>query len=195
MGLFGNSTVYPPEALLSATFVTFGQSIRAMSLSNALTESETYKYWDLFTWNLDSLVQNRNLTSQQANFILEATGHPVRDKFELSFTPRSSAEDFLKKQLIAKSFFDYYMNAEAPANSNGTGFELLDIPAFIRNIDFTWDRDPSYKGFIKVLAIYLATTLRDTARISKSERKQRRESAFFWGALFIAQWTERHPSN
>jgi hypothetical protein len=194
MGLFSSSTNYPPYALLSSTFVTFGQSIKVQSETGAMALSETYKYWDLFTWNLDTLVHNNDLSTQQANFILEATGHPARDKYELSFSPECSPEEFLKKQLICKSFFDYYLDSTGNSNNSGAGYELLDIPAFLRHVDSTWDKDPSYKGFIKVLSVYLATVLRDTDRLAKGERKQLRESAFFWGALFIAQWTERHPS-
>jgi len=194
MGLFGNSTAYPPEALLSSTFVTFGQSIKVQLETGTMSLLETYKYWDLFTWNLDTLVQNNNLSNQQANFILDATGHPPRDKFELSFKPTSSAEAFVKKQLICKSFFDYYLDSTGNSNNSGAGYEVLDIPAFLRHIDSTWDKDPSYKGFIKILSVYLSTVLRDTDRLAKGERRQVRESAFFWGALFVAQWTERQPN-
>ena len=194
MGIFSSSTNYPPEALLSSTFVTFGQSIKVQSEIGTMSLLETYKYWDLFTWNLDTLVRNNDLTNQQANFILDASGHPPRDKFELSFKPTCSAEAFVKKQLICKSFFDYYLDSTGNSNNSGAGYEVLDIPAFLRHIDSTWDKDPSYKGFIKILSVYLATVLRDTDRLAKGERKQVRESAFFWGALFIAQWTERQPT-
>jgi hypothetical protein len=194
MGIFSSSKQYSPDALLSSTFVTFGQSIKVQSDTGSMTVSETFKYWDLFTWNLDTLVHNKDLSTQQANFILEATGHPTREKFELTFKPMSSPESFLKKQLICKSFFDYYLDSSGNSNNSGAGYELLDIPAFLRHVDSSWDKDPIYKGFIKILSVYLATVLRDTDRLAKNERKQLRESAFFWGALFITQWTERQPN-
>jgi len=102
MGIFSSSKQYSPDALLSSTFVTFGQSIKVQSDTGGITMSESFKYWDLFTWNLDTLVHNKDLSTQQANFILEATGHPTREKYlPPMFTSeyeRSNWSDFFKKK-------------------------------------------------------------------------------------------------
>lgn len=191
MGLFRNTASIPPEALLSSSLITLGQSIKVQSETGAMDLAETYKYWDLFTWNLDIHVHNNNLSNEQANFIIKATSHPPRDRFELSFSIQCSQEEYVKKQLVCKGFFDTYLSS---TGTSSAAKEFLDVAYFLAQFDITWHTDPSYKGFSKVLSVYLATTLRDTDRLPRGERKELRESAFFWGAMYMTQWSERHPS-
>jgi hypothetical protein len=100
--------------------------------------------------------------------------------------------------MIARSFFDYYLDEKPSSVLSGRAnrFTLIDIPVFIRVFDYSWDTDPAYPGFNKVMGMYLAMVLSDTEGAPKAERRQRRESAFFWGSMFMTQWSQRgHASN
>lgn len=83
MGFFEKPRIYSKDELLTINFVTLGHAIRSLLDVPEFDLESTYKYWDLFTWNLDTVLENGHITTSQANYILEATEQPFRNAFVL----------------------------------------------------------------------------------------------------------------
>ena len=190
MGIFGNKGLND-EAVIMATLVTFGQSIRAVSVASS---SDLDEAWDLFINSLGLMVDGRLISETSGFAVSELAKFPddhdlVLDLLKIrSKLPVVQAFIQSNKRSLELAFSPNAIDAKIDWSPQDFAEKLTvmskrTFPNFGRT-----ERD---QEFIAVIGIYMMTLISDTQGDSRSNRDFRRLTGYEFALRWLAEWNIR----
>lgn len=190
MGIFGNKGL-SGEAVIMATLVTFGQSIRVVSVARS---SDLDEAWDLFINSLGLMVDGRLISETSGFSVSELAKFPDDHDLVLDLLKIRSklpeVQTFIQnnKRSLEIAFSPNAIDAKIDWSPQDFAEKLT---AMSKRTFPNFGRTERDQEFIAVIGIYMMTLISDTQDDSRSNRDFRRLTGYEFALRWLAEWNLR----